>query len=1411
MNRNLQGQTLTLTFLQKNTLINWGILGSLILTFMLSTTSSFATCYGNVNDGGEIGSDQTTCSSIGVTLTNEDLPSGGYGDLEYLWLSNASGPNVSGADSYFSTSPTYNTGNLTETTWFRRCSRRNGCSSWDYGESNWVKITIGNAEFEHVDGVNETACDANDGKIITDPFINQGTVLPYSVEYTYNGQVFSAGPYTTNEDHYITGLAPGVYSNITIIDANNCSSVWGSDITIAEFNTNCATPCTGEITSIILTNGTESITLVNGGTYQICDLPTDNYLEAIVSGNHESFYFEVDGQTRTENVEPYNYPAVTNGETWNPQVGTHNITGTLYSENGASGDSCNQVSLQITIVGCTPPSCNKYKVTDSNPECHSAFNGAGAGVFFRRDCGETFETWKAGNDLILEELGNGTATLSGSIYNGNTIGQVNLNLEGYSSTGENWSNQCYNDNMTPQYYYTGFSGTVAIGADSYTLIQKSSGVDFVVGPGANNESGSQFGFGAWLDGTWGNCVEAFGNLTPILPGDTCDDGNSSTINDVILADGCTCAGNPSIVNTCELTDFDTRLLWLNYDNTGVKKFAVDSAFIVTEYSDGTATVTGTATQVDNSNKTWQVNVKLLAKRTWTEWSALGRSYKPNNTISYEDHTTWSYYELDNNNSTFTGLGDLAGKTLNITHNPSDYEFGFQVGLGANLKDGDEGFSGWFAFTGDYTGHGDFNGDFNCGTVDCSQVSENIPGYIYLGEFNGSKYYCSNTNDKTWDEANSLAQSIGGHLAVINNQDENDFLQANMLQSSWIGYTDAQNEGTFDWTFGNSSFSNWNAGEPNNYNNNEDYTEILKSSGKWNDLPGSHTREFIVEIECGVLPATIGDWVFNDVNGNGIQEAGEFGLPGVSVMLINTDDNSSETTTTNQNGNYEFTNVIPGNYKVKFPETGASNSFTYNLTKANQGNDGYKDSDPIPMNNGSGNAMTDIFVVNAGDMIDTIDAGYYIGSTIAGIAFIETDVDGLQNGNEDRLDGVIVMLLDENGNMIATTTTANGGAYEFENLAPGNYKIKFPEAASAASTDYSLTRSEVGADDDIDSDAVPMNDGSGNAMTQIVYVQNGATVDNLDAGYYPLAKIGNRVFLDVNENGIQDNDDGAYTDVNIMLIGTDVFGNSVNETTSTDGDGFYSFANVVPGTYELKFTSNQITYIPTIKDFSGNDFDEDDSDIYPGSGRTDVITINAGEVNNTIDAGFIFDASLPVQLISFEAQLINGSQVLLKWATASEINNRHFVVERSADGTDFRPIGLVEGNGTTNLINHYSLDDTDPFYGANYYRLKQVDYNGDSEYSPIATVIVSGDNIPDVIVYPNPVMHTTTLRVVTPFETDAQIEIISQSGKIIKVLTMEAGANSKQLDLSNYSAGIYYAYINYNGHRTLVHHIVKVDE
>ena len=404
-----------------------------------------------------------------------------------------------------------------------------------------------------------------------------------------------------------------------------------------------------------------------------------------------------------------------------------------------------------------------------------------------------------------------------------------------------------------------------------------------------------------------------------------------------------------------------------------------------------------------------------------------------------------------------------------------------------------------------------------------------------------------------------------------------------------------------------------------------------------------------------------------------------------------------------------------------------------------------------------------------------------------------------------------MLLDDNGNMVDQTTSNELGVYEFGGLAPGSYKVKVAQNVTVNNIGYVLTYSNQGTDDDVDSDPVRMNDNSGDAMSNLVYVENGTTIDNIDAGYILTATLGNYVFQDKNANGLQDFQDQDLANAIIELSGTDIFGNTINETTTSDNNGIYEFDNLAPGTYYLIFTSPDATLIPTGQDTLNNAFDFFDSDIEESSGRTDVIVLTAGEVNKTVDAGFKFDPSLPVELTSFEAVLVNTNKVILRWTTASEENNKHFIVERSIDGKDFEPIGVVTGNGTTSLVNSYMLEDADPFYGHNYYRLKQVDFDGQYEFSHVETVIISGDELPELVLYPNPVQTRTTLRVVTPFENDTTIEIVNTSGNVVKSITIEEGVFSKQIDLSGYASGMYFAYINFNGHRTLVYNIVKVDE
>lgn len=89
--------------------------------------------------------------------------------------------------------------------------------------------------------------------------------------------------------------------------------------------------------------------------------------------------------------------------------------------------------------------------------------------------------------------------------------------------------------------------------------------------------------------------------------------------------------------------------------------------------------------------------------------------------------------------------------------------------------------------------------------------------------------------------------------------------------------------------------------------------------------------------------------------------------------------------------------------------------------------------------------------------------------------------------------------------------------------------------------------------------------------------------------------------------------------------------------------------------------------------------------------------------------------LPIELLYFNAEVLN-EHVLLSWATASEINNDFFTIERTADMQNISKIATISGAGNSNITCNYSYTDYNPLTGISYYRLKQTDYDGSYEYS-----------------------------------------------------------------------------------------------
>jgi len=155
--------------------------------------------------------------------------------------------------------------------------------------------------------------------------------------------------------------------------------------------------------------------------------------------------------------------------------------------------------------------------------------------------------------------------------------------------------------------------------------------------------------------------------------------------------------------------------------------------------------------------------------------------------------------------------------------------------------------------------------------------------------------------------------------------------------------------------------------------------------------------------------------------------------------------------------------------------------------------------------------------------------------------------------------------------------------------------------------------------------------------------------------------------------------------------------------------------------------------------------------------------------------------------------------LLSWSTATETNNLGFEIERKLKNQEWITIGFVNGKGTTTEIQNYDyVDDYSqmPYEGTALYRLKQIDYNGDYEYSEQLAVNLTF--IPSEYYvsqnYPNPFNPATTIKYSLPIESTVNINIYNSLGQMIEELISETqpkGDYELTWNAQNYSSGIYY--------------------
>ncbi|WP_208317171.1 SdrD B-like domain-containing protein, partial [Canibacter zhoujuaniae] len=369
------------------------------------------------------------------------------------------------------------------------------------------------------------------------------------------------------------------------------------------------------------------------------------------------------------------------------------------------------------------------------------------------------------------------------------------------------------------------------------------------------------------------------------------------------------------------------------------------------------------------------------------------------------------------------------------------------------------------------------------------------------------------------------------------------------------------------------------------------------------------------------PASIGDTVWLDGNDNGVRDAGESGIAGVEVHLLNaagepvTDaDGEPVVVTTDAEGKYSFPGLRPGDYQVKLVLP-SKNAYAATVTGA--------DNKLAELNAGEG-VITPVTVVSGQERLD-VDAAVKNAGVITGKLFNDDNGDGVQDAGEGPFNGVTVELVDPaTGNVIATAVTNDAGGYRFANLAPGDYQVRVKTDTLPAGYSQSSGPAAGGVYD------VALSDETAESMV----------VNDRDFGYAKPVRVGDRVWLDKDGDGIQDPAEPGLSGVVVNLLdrnGEPVLnGDGEPLTATTNEQGLYSFDELPAGTYTVKFDlpagftaspadagngrddSRGESYTFTI---SGKDVARSDIDF--GVVGTGVIT---GSIFNDGDRDGVFDGS-----------------------------------------------------------------------------------------------------------------------------------------------------------------------------------------
>jgi hypothetical protein len=242
------------------------------------------------------------------------------------------------------------------------------------------------------------------------------------------------------------------------------------------------------------------------------------------------------------------------------------------------------------------------------------------------------------------------------------------------------------------------------------------------------------------------------------------------------------------------------------------------------------------------------------------------------------------------------------------------------------------------------------------------------------------------------------------------------------------------------------------------------------------------------------------------------------------------------------------------------------------------------------------------------------------------------------------------------------------------------------------------------------------------------------------------------------------------------------------------------AALTGGTYNLQVAGTGFGTVGTVSDLRLTLVNS-----VVGTPGTNAGTITNPQVNrtglslanlaNTFYIGSVNASSspLPITLVYFSGSVV-GSEVYLKWSTASETNNAFFTVQRSKDGVSWESIEQVTGAGTSSLPQYYTARDQSPYAGLSYYRLIQTDLDGKQTYSSIVTIDLK-KTAASISLYPNPA--TDHISIAFAGGVDHEVTLFNANGQTM-IRPAMVTANSVLLNVSSMPAGVYFIRIVQDG-------------